>query len=167
MRWRWLWLVAWLCSCDYRASLHDCFVACAQDSACPSGMSCAGGFCRAPGATGSCEAVIGDAHLADSPGRADAAVSDATSTDAATDASLGPPIYYGCFTVADDSTTCSALCASEGHVCSTACNGDVWYAYSLSGPCTQGGTTKYSGTACNEAAVIGTGHTIYVQCCCR
>jgi len=164
MRGWWLWLG--LLGCDYRVSLHDCFVSCGAETACPSEMSCVAGFCRTPGATQSCEAVLGDAHLADSHEPGDAAASDAA-RDASLDAPLGTPDYYGCYTVNDNSSTCNALCATEGHTCSTACSGPVWYAYSLVGPCSASQPTSYSGTSCSENAVIGTGHTIYVQCCCR
>ena len=52
--------VSALAACSYGASFDDCRVsACQAASDCPSGFTCDGdGFCRAPGATSSCAAVL-------------------------------------------------------------------------------------------------------------
>ena len=94
-------------------------------------------------------------------------VDTAPPVDAKPDAPLGPAEYYGCYAVADNTYTCAEICASDSHVCSTGCGTKVWYAYSLAGPCAASQPTSFSGTSCTQKTVIGTGDTIYVQCCCQ
>jgi hypothetical protein len=54
-----------LAGCDYR-SFRDCAVACTAQSGCPDGFACGReGFCRAEGATQSCEDVLADAPRMD------------------------------------------------------------------------------------------------------
>ena len=75
--------------------------------------------------------------------------------------------WYGCFAVDDGAQTCRELCAGEDRTCTDDCNGEVWWAYSLWGPCDHSQPTRFGGSSCDETAFIGTGDTIYVQCCCR
>jgi len=58
--------VALIAGCRYSAALGDCDVRLCQGPAnCPDDFTCDGeGFCRSPGATQSCAAVIGDANKA-------------------------------------------------------------------------------------------------------
>ena len=53
-------IAAVLAGCTYGASFEDCRVSACQNAGdCPSGFTCDGdGFCRAPGATSSCAAVL-------------------------------------------------------------------------------------------------------------
>jgi hypothetical protein len=162
-------------ACSYRPSFHDCAVSCAASADCPDSFTCGPeGFCRAFGESLSCAAVR-DARDTEQDGSAemgdgsisDAHVIDAPLVDAPTiDAPAGTPEYYGCYTVNDNTYSCNEMCATEQKTCSTGC-GTVWYAYSLAGPCGASQPTSYSGNSCTQKAVIGTGHTIYAQCCCQ
>lgn len=155
--------------CSYRPSFRDCDIACAAPSDCPDNFTCGSeGFCRASGVSDSCDAVR-DARTTDEdapkaidapPGTVDAPIDGPP---------LGPPEFYGCFAVADNTTTCTQLCASESppKTCSTGCGTKVWFAYSLAGPCAASQPTSFTGTTCAEKTNIGTGDTIYVQCCCQ
>jgi hypothetical protein len=157
--------------CSYRPSFRDCDITCASGTDCPDNFTCGSeGFCRASGVNDSCDAVR-DARDSDDdapvkpidapPGAIDAPMIDAPP--------LGPPEYYGCYAVADNTYTCAQICASESppKTCSTGCGTKVWYAYSLAGPCAASQPTSFSGTTCAQKTVIGTGDTIYVQCCCQ
>ncbi|MFN0252312.1 MAG: hypothetical protein ACKV2T_35885 [Kofleriaceae bacterium] len=167
-------LVVFATACSYRPSLRDCVVSCSASAECPETFTCGPeGFCRAFGESTSC-AAIRDARDLEQDGSAsggDGSVIDASMGDAAVDAMVdappGMPNYYGCFAVADDTYTCTQICASESKTCSTACGATVWYAYSLAGPCAASQPTSYSGNGCSQKAAIGTGDTIYVQCCCQ
>ena len=159
--------VVFAMSCSYTPSLRDCDITCGAPTDCPNNFTCgAEGLCRASGVTASCDAVR-DARTAedDAPKLVDAPTSvDAPMLDGPP---AGPPEYYGCFPVADNTYTCSEICASESKTCSTACGGSVWYAYSLAGPCAASQPTSFSGASCTQKTVIGTDDTIYVQCCCQ
>jgi hypothetical protein len=66
--------------CGYGAKFQDCEVSCTTAGGCPSTFTCGtDGLCRAPGATASCTAVLGDAGTRDGPPRA----VDGKSVDAA------------------------------------------------------------------------------------
>jgi hypothetical protein len=154
--------------CSYRASFRDCDITCASPTDCPEDLTCGSeGLCRASGVTASCAAVR-DARDSedDAPKPIDA---PAIVVDAKPDAPpLGPPEYYGCFAVADNTYNCTEICASEAKTCSTGCtSGKVYYAYSLAGPCAASQPTSFTSTSCTQKAVLGTGDTIYVQCCCQ
>src|SRR5688500_17232465 len=130
-----VWLLGVLAmGCSYRPSFRDCDITCAAPTDCPDDFTCGPeGFCRASGANASCAAVR-DARAADAPDKpmGDAPTVDARVIDAPP---AGPPGYYGCFAVGDGAYNCNEMCASESKTCSTGCNGNVWYAYSLVGPC--------------------------------
>jgi hypothetical protein len=162
-----VWILAVLAmSCSYKPSFRDCDIACASPTDCPDDFTCGSeGFCRASGVSASCAAVRDARDAEDAPIKPiDApSVVDAPNPDAP----LGPPGYYGCYAVADNTYTCNEMCASESHTCSTACGAKVWYAYSLAGPCAASQPTSFTGTSCTQKAAIGTGDTIYVQCCCQ
>ncbi len=50
--------VAVVAGCSYGPSFRDCDIACTQASSCPDGFTCGPeGFCRASGASASCDAV--------------------------------------------------------------------------------------------------------------
>ena len=155
--------------CSYRPSFRDCDIACAAPSDCPDNFTCgAEGFCRASGVSDSCDAVR-DARPPeeDAPVKpGDGPLIDAPMIDGPP---LGPPEFYGCFAVADNTMTCAQLCATESppKTCSTGCGAKVWFAYSLAGPCAASQPTSFTGTTCAQKTVIGTGDTIYVQCCCQ
>jgi hypothetical protein len=87
--------------CTYGATFDDCQVrACRAPTDCPSGFTCDGdGFCRAPGATMSCAAVLGDANLG---------------MDAKGDAANGPRCT-------GTATTCTALATNPTCVAQTGC----------------------------------------------
>lgn len=57
-------VLALIAGCSYSASFNDCDVRlCQGPTDCPDAFTCDGdGFCRAPGATQSCAAVLGDAN---------------------------------------------------------------------------------------------------------
>lgn len=152
-------------SCAYKPSFRDCDITCGSPTDCPDDFTCGSeGLCRASGARLSCATVRDARDSEDSSMKpVDAANVDAPPIDAP----LGPPNYYGCFAVADNTYTCTQICASQSKTCSTACSGNVWYAYSLAGPCANSQPTNYSGGSCSQKTVIGTGDTIYVQCCCQ
>jgi hypothetical protein len=151
--------------CSYRPSFRDCDIACSSATDCPDSFTCGPeGLCRASGVSASCAAVR-DARDSDD---ASTNPTDAANVDAKPDAPpAGPPAYYGCFAVDDGAYNCTEICASESRTCSTGCNGNVWYAYSLAGPCAASQPTSFSGNSCSQKAVIGTADTIYVQCCCQ
>jgi hypothetical protein len=153
-------------SCSYKPSFRDCDISCAAPTDCPDSFTCGPeGLCRASGANASCAAVRDardqeDANMM----MVDGANADAPMIDGPP---AGPPEYYGCFSVADGMYNCNEICASQSKTCSTGCGGQVWYAYSLAGPCAASQPTSFSGNACTQKTVIGTGDTIYVQCCCQ
>jgi hypothetical protein len=169
-------LVVLATACSYDPSLRDCNISCAASTRCPDSFTCGPeGFCRAFGETATCAALRdareteqdgsnhpGDAPMVDAP--SDAMVDG---PPVMIDAPMGMPGYYGCFAVADDTYNCTEMCASEQKTCSTGCGTKVWYAYSLAGPCAASQPTNYSGNSCTQKAAIGTGDTIYVQCCCQ
>jgi len=160
-------ILALIAGCSYRASFNDCDVRLCQGPIdCPDDFTCGPeGFCRASGVSDSCAAVR-DAR--DSEDASTTPVDAPTVVDAKPDAPpTGNPEYYGCFAVADGAYNCTEICASQSLTCSTGCGTKVWYAYSLAGPCAASQPTNYSGNACSQKAVIGTGDTIYVQCCCQ
>jgi len=153
--------------CSYKPSFRDCDISCAAPTDCPDNFTCGPeGFCRASGVSDTCAAVRDARAQEDAP----TTNTDAPKPiDAAIDAPPGPSNYYGCFTVADNTYNCVEMCASlnPAKSCSTGCQGNVWYAYSLAGPCSASQPTNFSGNSCTQKAVIGTGDNIYVQCCCN
>ena len=154
-------------SCSYRPSFRDCDITCNAPTDCPDDFTCGPeGLCRASGVSATCAAVrdARDSEHDAPPKLVDAANVDAPSLDAPP---AGTPGYYGCFAVGDGAYNCNEMCASESRTCSTSCNANVWYAYSLAGPCAASQPTSFSGSSCTQKAVIGTGDTIYVQCCCQ
>jgi hypothetical protein len=163
-------LVVSAMACSYSPSFRDCRVSCSAPTDCPDSFTCGPeGFCRAFGEATSCAAVR-DARPMEQDAGDDASM-DASPGDAPVDAPpidapAGTPEYYGCFAIADDTYNCNEVCASEQKTCTTGC-GTVWYAYSLAGPCAASQPTSYSGNSCTQRAAIGTGDTIYVQCCCQ
>jgi hypothetical protein len=162
------WVLALLTvSCSYRPSFRDCDITCASPTDCPDDLTCGPeGLCRASGVSASCAAVRDARDMEhDAPARP---VDAAVVVDAKPDAPpAGPPEYYGCFAVGDNVYTCNEICASESKTCSTGCGTKVWYAYSLAGPCAASQPTSFSGASCTQKTAIGTGDTIYVQCCCQ
>lgn len=154
--------------CSYRPSFRDCDISCASPTDCPDGLVCGSeGLCRESGQSASCAAVR-DARDSEDDANMKPIDAPATVIDAKPDAPpAGPPEYYGCFAIGDNVYTCNEICASESKTCSTGCGTKVWYAYSLAGPCAASQPTNYSGSSCSQKAVIGTGDTIYVQCCCQ
>jgi hypothetical protein len=167
-------LVVFATACSYNPSFQDCNVSCSLNAECPATFTCGPeGLCRAFGESTSC-AAIRDARDTEQDGSAtgsDGSMTDAPTIDAAVDAMIdapaGPSEYIGCFSVPDDTYTCTQICATEQKACSTGCSAQVWYAYSLAGPCANSQPTNYSGNSCTQRAAIGTGDTIYVQCCCQ
>jgi hypothetical protein len=162
-------MLAMLASCSYKPAFRDCDISCAAPTDCPDNFTCGPeNFCRASGVSASCDAVRDARDSEDAPVTmpVDAKVVDAPAIviDAPPP---GNPGYYGCFAVADNTYTCNEMCASESRTCTTACGGKVWYAYSLAGPCAASQPTSFSGASCTQKAAIGTGDTIYVQCCCQ
>jgi hypothetical protein len=157
----------------YEPALGPCTVRCRSTLDCPSGMACGNDtFCHVDTNEAACD--VGCRGAPETCGtRLDGGVDAAADAaivagDGPTgqDAAVGTPEWYGCFAVADGATTCTELCRSEGRTCGT-CNGEVWYAYSLAGPCAASQPTRFGGTSCSDHATIGTGDTIYVQCCCQ
>jgi hypothetical protein len=154
-------------SCSYRPAFRDCDISCAAATDCPDTFTCGPeGFCRASGTSASCAAVR-DARDAEDDASMTMPIDAPMTVDAKPDAPLGTPEYYGCYAVNDEQYTCNEICASDSKTCSTGCGQKVWYAYSLAGPCAASQPTSFSGTACTQKAAIGTGDTIYVQCCCQ
>ena len=162
-----VWLLAVVSiGCSYRPSFRDCDIACASPTDCPDDFTCGSeSLCRASGVSATCAAVRDARDSEDaSPKPTDAPNIDAPNIDAPP---AGPSEYYGCFAIADNMYTCNEICASESKTCSTGCGAKVWYAYSLAGPCAASQPTSFTGTSCSQKTVIGTGDTIYVQCCCQ
>ena len=151
--------------CSYKPAFRDCDIACNAPTDCPDDFTCGPEqLCRASGVTATCAAVRDARDNEDANPKIDAP----PMIDAAIDAPPGPSEFYGCYSVPDNTYTCTQICASDSKTCSTGCNtGKVWYAYSLAGPCAASQPTQYTGTTCSQKAVIGTGDTIYVQCCCQ
>ncbi|MBI4509482.1 MAG: hypothetical protein HY698_07580 [Deltaproteobacteria bacterium] len=75
-------------SCYYSPDFRDCVNTCATTGRCPDGLRCLDGYCRVPGANGTC-----GSSLASDAARVDAASVDAPSVDAPSvnDVDADPP----------------------------------------------------------------------------
>src|SRR5258705_13931712 len=49
--------------CHGGSQFDDCTVTCAPAGGCPSGLACAAGYCRAPGAVGACSELAPDGSV--------------------------------------------------------------------------------------------------------
>lgn len=103
----------------YNPQVADCVDTCGTSRLCPEGLTCAGGFCRVEGASGSCTTV-------------DAAVSTDASTDApAADAMGCPPVpmQQGCTGVGPPPVMpyCIAACADATGMVATMFNQVGWH----------------------------------------
>ncbi|MGE0549900.1 MAG: C-type lectin domain-containing protein [Kofleriaceae bacterium] len=112
----------------YKPQLSDCSDTCGETGLCPDGLSCVAGFCREPGAAGSCEDTTSDA------GMIDAATG---SIDAAPLTCPPVPMGQGCTTaVAVDpvAPNCWVVCDARDGMFAKSFVAGMWHAAVITSP---------------------------------
>ena len=113
-------LIALLGACSYSASFRDCDITCSQDMHCPDGFTCGEGFCRAAGATLSCDAVRDARPEIDAPQGVHYCAGAPTQCDAIVDNMTSCGTQMGCTWTA---TSCVFTENCANHLPNTDCDG--------------------------------------------